>query len=250
MQITINGQLSLSMLYEMLSLAIPEGVPLMQNTDGLEMMIPEDRVQDYLAVCAKWEQITQLSLEHDEYSKMIIRDVNNYMAINKKGKVKCKGAFEWEDLDKKKVAVFHKNKSFLIIPKAIYAYFVHGTKPEDFLAANTNFYDYCGAVKAKGGWHFVERKIVGGELVNNKLQKIIRYFISDDGCKLVKCNVDGREIQVESGEWLQTVVNKMDGSKDSNNYPINKKYYLEEIYKEIEGIHTVVFNKPTQLSLF
>ena len=164
--------------------------------------------------------------------------------------MKCKGAFEWEDLEKKKVATFHKNKSFLIIPKAIYAWFVHGTKPEDFLAANNNFYDYCGAVKAKGGWHFEERKIVNGELVNNPLQKIIRYYISDEGGKLVKCHQDGREIQVESGEWLQTVVNKLDGSKDSNNYPINKKYYLEEIYKEIEGIQSVVFNKPTQLSLF
>ena len=250
MQITINGQLLLSKLAEMVSFAIPECQPLMLNTDGLEMMIPNDRVEDYMKVCAEWELLTQLALEHDEYSKMIIRDVNNYMAINKKGKVKCKGAFEWEDLEKKKVATFHKNKSFLIIPKAIYAWFVYGTKPEDFLATNNNFYDYCGAVKAKGGWHFEERKIVNGELVNNPLQKIIRYYISDAGGKLVKCHQDGREIQVESGEWLQTVVNKLDGSKDSNNYPINKKYYLEEIYKEIEGIQTVVFNKPTQLSLF
>ena len=250
MQITINGQLSLSMLYEMLSLAIPEAQPLMQNTDGLEMMIPDSRVDDYLKVCAEWEKMTQLTLEHDQYSKMIIRDVNNYMAVYKSGKVKCKGAFEWEDLDKKKVAMFHKNKSFLIIPKAIYAYFVHGTKPEDFLDANTNFYDYCGAVKAKSGWHFVDRKIIDGELSNTHLQKIIRYYVSNTGGKLVKCHQDGREIQVESGEWLQTVVNKVDGSKDSNKYDINKKYYLEEIYKQIEGIQEVKTRKATQLSLF
>jgi len=250
MQITINGQLSLSMLYEMLCLAIPEAQPLMQNTDGLEMMIPDDKVDVYLDVCRQWELITQLTLEHDQYSKMIIRDVNNYMAVSTKGKVKCKGAFEWEDLDKKKVAVFHKNKSFLIIPKAIYAYFVHGTKPEDFLDQNQNIYDYCGAVKAKGGWYFVDRKIVEGELINTKLQKIIRYYISDGGSKIVKCHQDGREIQVESGEWLQTTINKLDASKPYNTYNINKKYYLEEIYKQIEGIQDVVFNKATQLSLF
>ena len=250
MQITINGQLLLSKLAEMVSLAIPECQPLMLNTDGLEMMIPTDKVQTYHSICSVWEIMTKLSLEHDEYSKMVIRDVNNYMAITTKGKVKCKGAFEWEDLSKKKVATFHKNKSFLIIPKAIYAWFVHGTKPEDFLEQNQDIYDYCGGVKAKGGWHFVERKIVDGELVNNKLQKIIRYYISNTGSKLVKCHQDGREIQVESGEWLQTTVNKLDTSKPFNTYDINKKYYLEEIYKEIEGIQKVSLKLATQLSLF
>jgi hypothetical protein len=250
MQITVNGQLLLSKLAEMLSLAIPECQPLMLNTDGLEMMIPDSRVDDYMKVCSEWEKLTQLSLEHDQYSKMIIRDVNNYMAVSKAGKVKCKGAFEWEDLAKKKVATFHKNKSFLIIPKAIYAWFVHGTKPEDFLDQNQDIVDYCGGVKAKGGWHFEERKIINGELVNNKLQKIIRYYVSNNGSKLVKCHNDGREIQVESGEWLQTTVNKLDATKPFDSYDINKKYYLEEIYKEIEGIQAVSFKKVTQLSLF
>lgn len=250
MQITINGQLLLSQLYEMLCLAIPEAQPLMQNTDGLEMMIPNDKVDVYLKVCAEWEKLTQLALEHDQYSKMIIRDVNSYLAVTQKGKVKAKGAFEWEDLDMKKVSVFHKNKSFLIIPKAIYAYFVNGIKPEDFLEKNENIFDYCGAVKGKGGWYFEERFIKDGIVHNNKLQKIIRYYISNDGNKIVKCHPDGREIQVEAGEWLQTTVNKIDGSKDFSTYNINKKYYLEAIYKEIEGIQSVNYNKPTQLSLF
>jgi hypothetical protein len=250
MQITINGQLLLSKLAEMLSLAIPECQPLMLNTDGLEMMIPTDKVDTYMNVCSEWEKLTQLALEHDQYSKMIIRDVNNYMAISQKGKVKCKGAFEWEDLAKKKVAIFHKNKSFLIIPKAIYAWFVHGTKPEDFLAANKDIYDYCGAVKAKGGWYFEDRRVVDGLVENKKLQKIVRYYVSNEGGKIVKCHNDGREIQVEAGQWLQTVVNKIDTSKDYDKYDINKKYYLEEIYKQIEGIQTVAFNKATQLSLF
>lgn len=250
MDITINGQLLLSKLAEMVSLAIPEAVPLMLNTDGFEMMIPLDKVDDYMKVCQEWEKLTQLNLEHDEYSKMIIRDVNNYMAVSKNGKVKSKGAFEWEDLDKKKVATFHKNKSFLIIPKAVYAWFVLGVKPEDFLDSNNNIFDYCGAVKAKAGWHFVDRQIIQGELVNKQLQKINRYFISDTGGKLVKCHQDGREIQVESGEWLQTTINRIDISKPFEDYKINKKYYLEEIYKQIDNIQEVVFNKSVQLTLF
>jgi len=250
MQITINGQLLLSKLAEMLSLAIPECQPLMLNTDGLEMMIPDCRVKEYMKVCTEWEKLTKLSLEHDQYSKMIIRDVNNYMAVSKEGKVKSKGAFEWEDLDKKKVSTFHKNKSFLIIPKAIYAYFVNNIEPEEFLEQNNNIFDYCAGVKAKGGWYFEERNVVNGELKIKKLQKIIRYYISTTGSKLIKCNPDGREIQAESGEWLQTTVNKIDKTKTFESYNINKKYYLEEIYKQIEQIQKVTSKSMVQLSLF
>lgn len=310
MQITVNGQLLLSMLYEELTLAIPEAISLMQNTDGLELMIPEDKVDLYLEICNKWEILTKLKLEHDQYSKMIIRDVNNYMAVNTKGKVKCKGAFEWEDLDKKKVATFHKNKSFLVVPKAIYEYFVNGIKPEDYLDQNNNIFDYCGAVKAKGGWHFETRKIVHqipdkylqmstkeqvqylndngwheswghnnwvkndspAQEANNgiptedafklavrkesvvestRLQKIIRYFISNTGERVVKCNDDGREIQVEAGGWKQTIVNRIDSNIPFNTYDIDKKYYLEEIYKQIEQLEaSPARSGGVQLKLF
>ena len=70
--------------------------------------------------------------------------------------------------------------------------------------------------------------IVKGNVINTKQQKIVRYYISNEGGKLVKCHNDGREIQVESGEWLQTVVNKLDVGVSFNSYDINKKYYLEE----------------------
>lgn len=250
MQITINGQLSLSMLYEMICEEIPEAIPLMQNTDGLETMIPTHAVGKYMDICSKWEQMTQLSLEHDQYKKMIIRDVNNYIAISKEDKVKCKGAFEWEDLHKKKVAVFHKNKSFLIIPKAIYAYFVHGTDPEVFLSQNKEITDYCAGVKAKSGWYFEEQYVDNGQLIVNRLQKIVRYYVSNTGSKLVKCHKDGRVIQVEAGQWLQTTINRIDKDKPFEDYDINQQYYLDEIYKQIEQIEKVKPKSFTQLSLF
>jgi hypothetical protein len=250
MQITVNGQLLLSMLYEMLTLAIPEAIPLMQNTDGLEMMVPTGSVETYMKVCHEWEKITQLLLEHDEYKKMVIRDVNNYIAINKENKVKCKGAFEWEDLEKKKVATLHKNKSFLIIPKALYAYFVNGVDPEDFLRDNRKVVDYCAGVKSKGAWYYEERYVDKGELTTNRLQKIVRYYVSKNGGKIVKCHPDNREIQVESGSWLQSVINYIDPAVPIEQYDINYNYYLEEINKQIESIEVFKPRSITQLALF
>ena len=250
MQITINGQLLLSMLYEMLCEAIPDAKPLMQNTDGLEMMIPVTAITTYMNICHRWELLTKLQLEHDEYTKMIIGDVNNYIAVNKKGKVKCKGRFEWEDLDKKKIAILHKNKSFLIIPKAIHAYFVDGIKPEDFIAQNKNIFDYCAGVKAKQGWCYEERDFINNQQVVTKLKKIVRYYISKSGTKLMKCHNDGREMQVEAGKWRQVVSNQIDIKKPFDSYNIDFSYYLEAIYREINQIEKVKNRNVTQLELF
>jgi hypothetical protein len=240
MRITINGQLSLTMLYEMLVEAIPGAIPLMQNTDGLETMIPREYVKKYMDICAEWERITNLQLEHDKYSKLVLGDVNNYIAVTEDGKSKCKGRFEYENL------ALHKNKSFLIIPKALHAYFVDGVEPEEFMKQNQNIFDYCGGVKIKGDWTFYEHVITNGQFQKNELQHTIRYYISKSGCKVIKTNLlDGREIQIESGQWMQTIFIDHE-EKDFNEYNINLSFYLDKVKREIESLEP----NRNQLSLF
>ncbi len=241
-RITVNGQLLLSMLYEMVMLAIPSAIPIMQNTDGLEFIIDKKYQDKFNQICKQWEEMTSLQLELDSYRKMIIRDVNNYIAIysDPKKEPKCKGAFEWKDL------ALHKNKSFLVVSKALYEYFVNGVAPEDYLLTNQNIFDYCAGVKIRGDWHFVQRYIKDGEFRDEKLQKLVRYFISDKGVKLFKCHADGREIQLESGIWVQQVFNKF-VDKPFPEYRVNMRYYLEQIYQEIEAVEGV---KTHQLTLF
>jgi len=238
MQITINGQLTLMMLYEMLAEGIPDCVPLMQNTDGIEMMIPENYKDKYLAICAEWEKITNLQLEHDEYSRLILADVNNYIAVNTEGKYKCKGRFEFENL------ALHKNKSFLVIPKALFNYFVKDIPPEKSLMENKNILDYCAGVKIKGNWEFQQTCMKKGVMTKTTLQKTLRYYISEKGCKIMKVNKsDKREIQIESGKWMQEDMSKFQ-EKPWSHYFINERYYLDKIYKEIDNIC------PKQITLF
>ena len=82
MRITVNGQLSLLMLYEMLMERIPDAAGLLLNTDGVEIRIPRKYKDEYLSICKEWEEITQLNLEHDTYQKIVLGDVNNYIAVN------------------------------------------------------------------------------------------------------------------------------------------------------------------------
>jgi len=270
MRITINGQLSLAMLYEMITESIPGAIPIMQNTDGLETMIPKEYETKYYEICKEWERITNLELEHDKYQKMIIGDVNNYIAINmpkqidletlksikaenphyiffknEKGEyfyqsTKCKGRFEFHEL------ALHKNKSFLVIPKAIYNYFVHGIDPNKFLSAQTNIFDFCAGKKIKGDWKFIAENTHNGIHNKTDLQNTIRYFISNKGSKITKQNyVDSRITQIEAGKWLQTLFIKYI-EKNISEYDLNYDYYLEKIMKEIHNLEP----NTNQLKLF
>jgi hypothetical protein len=209
MQTTVNGQLLLVQLMEELCESIPGARPIMINTDGGEIILPKEYVPVYEDICTKWEKMTNLILEFEDYQKLIIWDVNNYIGIFKpyeiekeKAKsmydssypkplmrkrkekyfhypVKLKGRFE---IDKQ----LHKNKSNRIKPIAIYNYFVHGKSPEETIKENKNIYDYCAGVRAKGGWKVVQTCIEDGDIFNEDSQKTIRYFISHKGCKLIK----------------------------------------------------------------
>ena len=122
----------------------------------------------------------------------------------------------------------------------------HGTKPEEFIKSNTNIFDFCGGVKIKGDWNFYEHKVVSGEYLIEKVQHTIRYFISKTGSKVIKKNnSDNREIQIEAGKWLQTLMIDYK-EKPFTDYDINYDYYLDKIYKEIRDLEPIV----TQLSLF
>jgi DNA polymerase elongation subunit (family B) len=240
MSITINGQLSLTMLYEMICEGIPGAIPLMQNTDGLETMIPREYVDKYMEICKIWESMTNLQLEHDKYSKIVLGDVNNYIAVNEDGKSKCKGRFEFKDL------ALHKNKSFLIIPMALHEFFVNGVEPIDTIKANKNIFDFCGGVKIKGDWNFWEHIIKDGDYSVNEIQHTIRYYMSNNGSKIVKKNnTDNREIQIEAGKWMQSIFINYE-EKEFSEYDINYDYYIQKVKKEIEGL----LPNRNQLSLF
>jgi hypothetical protein len=91
-------------------------------------------------------------------------------------------------------------------------------------------------------------KVDFGELKTTEHKKILRYYISHKGSKLLKKNPDGRVIQVESGKYLQTIMNQYE-KKDFDDYGINYKYYLDKIYSEIQAIDDSTIGEK-QLELF
>jgi hypothetical protein len=89
--------------------------------------------------------------------------------------------------------------------------------------------------------------------------KLIRYYISNTGEKLLKVKNNDSDSgaasvsQVEAGEWLATVCNHL--KKDHPLDNINYDYYIERAMKIVykiasEGKKRKVVVNPNQLSLF
>jgi len=164
MTITINGQLLLCMLAERLA-AIPTLELIQVNTDGIEYIVDRDRVGECDAVSAEWERLTGLELESEDYASFHQRDVNNYLAIDAHGGVKCKGAFEYQH-GLGYGDGWHKNQSCKIIAIAAEAYLVRGVPVVDTVAACDNAFHFMHTLKAQRN----DRVVLGGALSDYECQ--------------------------------------------------------------------------------
>ncbi len=239
MQITLNGQLLLTLLAETLVDNIKDIQVIQINTDGITVKIPRDQMDNYYSICKQWESISKLSLEYAEYSRMIIADVNNYLAVTPKGKVKNKGRFEVDKVVGSEPA-YHKDNSFRIVPLALQEYFVNGVTIEDTIYNHKNIYDFCGRQKFKSDSYGQIHYLVDDIYVSEPQQKNVRYYISNKGSKFIKYYNKGTTECINKGY----VVNIFNEYYESDNYDINYNFYIQECKKELHLIE----NK--QLELF
>jgi hypothetical protein len=176
MMITINGQLSLCMAVE--KMLNYQDVEIIQcNTDGFTLKIRNDDIEDSCQMVKWWEDVTKLELERNDYSKMVIRDVNNYIAVYNNGKLKNKGAYEWEDLP------HHKNQSALVVKMAAQAYLINNTDPYEFIRSHKDKFDFMLRTKVPRSSKLV---LVDDEGNDNQVQNICRYYMSTNGEEMIK----------------------------------------------------------------
>ena len=227
MSITLNGQLLLCMLAERLMTI--EGLQIIQvNTDGVTVRLPR-RFKDLLqAQSAAWQNHTKLELEEVEYEVMHIRDVNNYIAKTVGGKVKRKGAYEYE-------MEWHQDHSALVIPKVAERVLIHGDPIRETVMSWPNKMDFMIRVKVpRSSYLSIDMGEVGG---STKLQNTTRYYIAQAGGKLTKWmpplkgKTEWRQISVESG-WSVCVCNDI---KDAV-LDIDYQYYIQEVEKLVLGV--------------
>lgn len=185
-QITVNGQLLLTMLAEWL-LEIP-GLKMIQlNTDGLTYLCPREYENYAMTLSSKWEEMTRLELEHAHYSVMAIRDVNNYMAKTTDGKVKRIGTYAAVTARENpgtRELTWNKNHSAVVVNKAAAAAILDNVNIREFITEHLTVgpMDFMLRTKVPRSSRLVAR--IGDN--EHSLQNITRYYASNNGLSLVK----------------------------------------------------------------
>ena len=233
---TLGGQLSLMMLSEKIMNNVSDLTMLQINTDGLTVRIPKTEKRNFFNQCTAWEEETGLILEYNSYEKMIIRDVNNYIARDMTGYTKYKGAFKpYEEAIKDEE--YHKSLSQAIVPKAVAEFFLNGTPVEETVMQATDIYDFCKTFNASHGWTCGTIEMDAGDVEGTDhvdfQQKNNRYFMSTNGLIFRKYK-DVRTIDVEAKGYV-TIFNKYE-KKPIMDYEIDYDYYIRECYKLVHKV--------------
>lgn len=222
-QVTINGQLQILQLVEYFSL-IP-GVDIIQaNTDGVTIYLPRKIRYLFDLWKADWESITGLRLEEVEYSKMWIRDVNNYLCLISNGKIKAKGAYwcpkDAADYD----GVWNKDFSNMVVQKVIEQSLTKGWNPDALVLLMTDPFDFMIRYKTpKGAKLFIGDK---------EMTKTVRYYVSTKGEPMKKIATPTGEIGAYkrksklTDEFFEGVMNEIGpGVWDARIHTGNKSKY-------------------------
>ena len=203
------------------------------NTDGIEVIIPKHQLQQYKDIlditCRKFD----LDLEHEIYSKIIYKNVNNYIAITQDCKYKQKGLFVPKPL-------LGNSVDELVIAKALEAYYTKDISPREFISNpdkyDLHIYDYCKSNKI--GKDFIV--YWNGEIQ----QQLNRYYFSKKGAYLFKQkHGQGTMQHINVGQPVTLYNNHQQQSWEE--YNINYNYYISATQKIIDEIAN--FN---QLKLF
>lgn len=229
------------------------------NTDGILYTIPKN--VDYQSVLKKWEELTKLTLETEEFEAFYQYAINDYLGITKgyakkkrefaEGKAFNKKGIQYTSLSQIKDDFLKKKGLFIdtvtlgkgmqpiIIPKAINDYLSDGIPIRDTIIGSRNLND------------FITYQKVGKEFsveYNNKLvSHINRYYVSTTAPYLYKCKVDNQGKRYGFINLLTSsgvrIVNNFDEIKE---FPsdINYRYYIQETKKIINAFEI------QQLSLF
>jgi hypothetical protein len=222
------GQLILTLTIERLVLAGYQVISC--NTDGIEVIVPQDKLMDYRDIVNQVGSEFNLEFEHEVYKKIIYMNVNNYLAQTET-KLKQKGLF----VEKPELG---NSVDYLIIPKALKAYYIDNVPVKQFVESHTNIFDFCCSQKVDKSYHV---EWTSPNFIKSKQQRLNRFYASTKGGYIFKCrdNTQGHLLK-ESGVMIYNNHNPDVFPND-----VNYKFYIAEINKIINQI-----NKNNQISLF
>ena len=203
--------------------------------DGITYLCPRKDVNKVKEIGEEMTSLTGLYIEDNVYSKFVVRDVNNYLAVYESGDIKYKGCFE---IDKE----YHKDPSMRIVPISLKRYYIDNIPIEQTIRNHTDIFDFCLRLKTNSKSTPYFKYLENGKIISKKLDRTTRYYVSNSGGIITK-QFDESRISVVNVGYSVTLFNKYI-EKPMNEYNINYNFYIAEANK----IKNAVYDG--QLTLF
>ena len=193
--VCISGQLFLLELTIHLHRDV-EGLKIIQiNTDGIMVECDKVLIKEIDIIYEEWQKRTGFTLEEDKVTKIVQKDVNNYIEVQDDKTVKIKGGYLVRGIST--VGSFNINNTCNIVAEALKEYFVNDVAPEDTINSCEDIFKF--QMIAKAGSKYKEAyQLVDGEKVS--VQKTNRVYAATDETlgTLYKVKENGATAKIES----------------------------------------------------
>ncbi len=141
LRVTLSGQLYMLMLIERMTGDGHEVIA--ANTDGVIVRVETDRKRYLVEICRGWERDTGLRLEYTPYQKLLMANVNSYVAVKNDAGVKAIGEYAPAGLK-------HLPRADICKTAAI-EYLLNDTPPEVTVTVCTDIRQFLFAKTVNGG---------------------------------------------------------------------------------------------------
>lgn len=236
LRLTFGGQILTMMWMETLVESCKDIKFLLCNTDGLEILCPNDKVDIIHKKCEDFANSLGFIIESNIYKQLIVKNVNEYIAeysdsTPEKEHLKLKGCFEiYKEIQ--------KDTSMRIIPIALKQYFINKIPISHTIKNHKNILDFCMRLRinnsSKAKFSYLNNDRV--EVVD--LPKTTRYFCSNNGGSITVA-FNGDTYNRLNKDFNFTLFNEY---YDSDNYDINYQYYISEANKIKDVIEDMQLN--------
>lgn len=237
LQVTITGQLCLLMLIEQIEKI---GVSVVSgNTDGVVSVYDKSRHEEVRNVISLWEKQTSFVTEETQYSAIYSKDVNNYIAVNKKGgdseakyldeKLGCKTKGTYCERGSALNSILSKNPETLICTDAVLNLIVNKTPIHETIKN-------CQDIKR---FVFVRNVKGGGEKNGIYLGKVVRwYYPKNEAGFIAYCASGNMVANSKGGKALMDLPKELPTNIDYEWYEKEANSMLFDIgyYKKAENL--------------
>ena len=229
MQVTINGQLMTMTLIEELEL---NGIHVISaNTDGIIIKLPRDKFDVYKEITDRWNETNRMGADYEEYNFIAIRDINNYVDIQKDGTVEYKGALD----PKQYLKDLKKGYDAPVVAIAVFEYLVNNVPVMTTLKNHKDILDFCKTQNVGRQFEVVYDVCEKGIIRHVHSQRHVRFYVSTKGVIIQKEHkTTGAKSKLASGKSV-CILNSLDDLPIEERN-IDYSYYYNECYKIIDPI--------------